>query len=124
MVGEITERMLHYQRRLEVVAEFAADLRQLGPANFLYADAEIWFAQGHRRIRRATGRIEPPGLFRLSQPYSRADQSLYARDVTVAPGFEAVTLIASVPLSTADWQPFVEGEIVAVSAGRVTPQVA
>lgn len=53
-----------------------------------------------------------------------ADQSLYTQSVTIAPGYQAVTLIASVPLSTADWQPFAEGEIVVVSAGRVTPQIA
>jgi predicted glutamine amidotransferase len=112
------------QARLGVVTEFTAELRQLGPANFLYADAEVLFAHGHRRIHRATGRIEPPGLFRLSQQCSMVDQSLHTEGVTVAPGFQAVTLIASVPLSTADWQPFAEGEIVAVSAGTVTPQVA
>ena len=112
------------QARLGVVAAFAADLRQLGPANFLYADAEVLFAHGHRRIHRATGRIEPPGLFQLSQQCSMADQSLHTRGVTVAPGFQAVTLIASVPISTAHWQPFAEGEIVAVSAGSVIPQVA
>ena len=111
------------QARLDVVAEFAADLRQLGPANFLYADAEVLYAHGHRRIHRATGRIEPPGLFRLSQQCSVADQSIYTQGVTVAPGFQAATLIASVPLSAANWQPFFEGEIVVVSAGRVTAQV-
>lgn len=112
------------QERLGIVAEFAADLRQLGPANFLYADAEVLFAHGHRRIHRATGLIEPPGLFRLSQQCSMAGQSLHTQGVTVAPGFQAVTLIASVPLSTADWLPFAEGEIVAVSAGMVTTQHA
>ena len=112
------------QERLGVVTEFAADLRQLGPANFLYADAEVLFAHGHRRIQRATDRIEPPGLFRLSQQCSMADQSLHAQGVSVAPGFQAVTLIASVPLSTAQWQPFAEGEIVTVSAGTVTTHLS
>lgn len=108
--------------RLGVVAEFVADLRQLGPANFLYADGEVLFAHGYRRMQRACGRIAPPGLFRLSQQCSTADQSLHTQGVSVVPGFQAVTLIASVPLSAAHWQPFVEGEIVAVSAGMVTTQ--
>ena len=111
------------QARLGVVAEFAADLRRLGPANFLYADAEVLFAHGHRRIHPATGQIEPPGLFRLSQQCSVPDQSLRASGVSVAPGFQDVTLIASVPLSTAHWQPFAEGEIVVVSLGMVATQV-
>ncbi|MDP2450002.1 MAG: class II glutamine amidotransferase [Hydrogenophaga sp.] len=110
------------QGRLGVVAEFVADFRQLGPANFLYADGEVLFAHGDRRTQRASGRIAPPGLFRLSQQCSMADQSLHTQGVSVVPGFQAVTLIASVPLSAAHWQPFVEGEIVAVSAGMVTTQ--
>lgn len=35
--------------RLAVVAELAADLRKLGPANFLYSDGELLFAHGHHR---------------------------------------------------------------------------
>lgn len=107
------------RQRLELVTQFAAELRELGPANFLYADAEVLFAHGHRRIQAATGHIEPPGLYRLSQQCSLPDQSLRAEGVAVAPGFQEVTLIASVPLSTADWQPLAEGEIVAVAGGRV-----
>jgi glutamine amidotransferase len=38
--------------------------------------------------------------------------------VSVAPGFQEVLLIASVPLTDENWQPFAEGELVAVSAGQ------
>lgn len=115
------------QQRLGVVTQFAADLRRLGPANFLYADGEFLFAHGHRRIHPEHGRIEPPGLFRLAQSGNTVEQSPpalgapAAPDPKAAPGLQAVTLIASVPLGDAAWQPFAEGEIVVVSAGMARP---
>ena len=108
------------EQRLHVVMQFAADLRALGPANFLYADAEVLFAHGHRRIHPASGRIEPPGLFRLSQSSSTAEQFPLAQSVAGEPDMQAVTLIASVPLDDRAWQPFAEGEVVVVAAGIVT----
>lgn len=108
------------QQRLGVVTGFAADLRRLGPGNFLYADAEVLFAHGHRRIHPATGRIEPPGLFRLALSGSTVEQDLHVQGAPGAPGFQSVTLIASVPLGSAEWQPFAEGEVVTVSAGTTT----
>ena len=44
---------------------------------------------------------------------------MQAHGVAVLAGHQAVTLIASVPLSTGDWQPLAEGEVMAVSAGEV-----
>ncbi|HEU4845466.1 MAG TPA: class II glutamine amidotransferase, partial [Burkholderiaceae bacterium] len=51
--------------RLAVLAAFAADLRALGPANFLYADGDALFVHSHQRIQRASGLIGPPGLWLL-----------------------------------------------------------
>jgi glutamine amidotransferase len=104
--------------RLSVVSQFAADLRQLGPANFLYADGDTLFAHGHRRIQAASGDIRPPGLFLLSRRCADADETVNASGVSVAPGFQEVLLIASVPLTDENWRPFGEGELVAVSAGQ------
>ena len=47
------------QERRSAVAGFAADLCKLGPANHRYADGDLLFAHGHRRIQAATGRIAP-----------------------------------------------------------------
>ncbi len=105
--------------RLSVVSQFAADLRQLGPANFLYADGDTLFAHGHRRIQAASGDIRPPGLFLLSRRCADANEPVNASGVSVGPGFQEVLLIASVPLSDENWRPFAEGEIVAVSAGKI-----
>ena len=67
----------------------------------------------------ASGRIEPPGLFRLAQSSSTVEQRPPAQGVAGEPGIQAVTLIASVPLDDQAWQPFAEGEVVVVAAGIV-----
>ena len=110
------------RQRLAVVTQFAADVRPLGPANFLYADGELLFAHGHRRIHPASGRIEPPGLFRLSPAFGVAHQPSSAQSAPAALTAQALTLIASVPLDGRQWRPFAEGEVVVVSAGRTSTQ--
>ena len=107
------------EERLSLISEFAADLRKLGPANFLYADGDALFAHGHRRIQPATGDVMPPGLFLLSRRCVDADESVIGSGVSVAPGFQEVLLIASVPLTEENWRPFAEGDLVAVSGGQV-----
>ena len=54
------------EARLQVVAHYAAELRKLGPANFLYSDGELLFAHGHRRTQ-SDGQIAPPGLTVLTR---------------------------------------------------------
>jgi predicted glutamine amidotransferase len=110
-------------KRLSVVSQFAADLRKLGPANFLYADGESLFAHGHRRVQPATGDVTPPGLFLLSRRCADADEPIHAGRVSVAPGFQEVLLIASVALTDEKWRPFAEGELVAVSSGQLVKVV-
>lgn len=105
--------------RLAVVTTYAKDLRELGPANFLYADGEVLFAHGHRRIQAVSGKIEPPGLFMLSRQCCHETDMFEADGVAVAQGYQEVTLIASVPLSDEPWHPLDEGEIVAISLGRL-----
>ena len=107
------------EKRLAAVAAFAAELRTLGPANFLYADGLTLFAHGHRRIQAATGKVTAPGLFLLPCRCAEGDSPIRATGVSVAPGFQEGVLIASVPLSSEAWRPFAEGEIVAISAGRI-----
>ena len=51
---------------LNVVVEFAAGLRSLGPANFLFSDGDALFARGYRRIQ-SDGAIVPPGLHMLAR---------------------------------------------------------
>lgn len=118
-----TSRVPPLDERLSVLSNFAADLRRLGPANFFYADGDALFAHGHRRIQSATNDIAPPGLFLLSRRCVDADEPIHASGVSVAPGFQEVLLIASVPLTDENWRPFAEGELVAASAGKLLDAV-
>ena len=105
--------------RMAVIQAFAAQLRALGPANFIYADGDVLFAHGHRRIQH-DGAIAPPGLFRLTRACAIAGAAAAASGVTIGAGeaMQELVLFASVPLTGEAWQPLREGEVVAVRQGR------
>ena len=106
--------------RMALLAGFAADLRKLGAANFLYADGDAVFAHGHRRLILPSGRIEPPGLWVLDRRCAPAD-SLPDRlaGVSLAHGDSAAVFVASVPITDEAWRPLQEGELLAVRDGEV-----
>lgn len=108
--------------RHEIVAHFAADMRSLGPANFLYWDGELLFAHGHRRIQ-AGGQISPPGLWLLKRTCPRDRDALLRAGASAANelGPQKLTLIASVPLTDEDWTSLGDGELVVVRDGEVLP---
>lgn len=104
--------------RFAIVASFARELRSLGPANFLYSDGEVLFAHGHRRKHADTGRVEAPGLV-LLQRQCEHDAGFTTSGVSIGGGRQAITLLASVPLTTEPWRPLAEGELIAVAQGRL-----
>jgi glutamine amidotransferase len=106
------------QDRLDVVRTFASELRTFGPANFLYADGEVLFAHGHRRIQ-VDGRITPPGLYWLQRRCTHEDDTLQTEGLRVGGGYQQVLLLASVPLSAEPWVALAEGETVAVCQGEL-----
>lgn len=71
------------EARLSVVSSFAADLRSLGPANFLYSDGDTLFAHGDRRRQAATTRVEPPGLVFLQRWCRRGAQGFVASGISI-----------------------------------------
>ena len=106
--------------RLSLLATFAADLRQIGPANFLYADSDVLFAHGHRRLKNGRGHTEPPGLWTLQQHCAAADSPpTQQAGVSIGEQERVSLLIASVPLTGEAWQPMPEGELVAVRYGQL-----
>lgn len=109
------------EERLSLVAGFATDLRKLGPANFLYADGDALFAFGDRRTQPGSAARAAPGLVMQSCACVDGKREICVRGLSISPGFQEVTLIASVPLIPADaiWRPFREGELIAVANGRV-----
>jgi predicted glutamine amidotransferase len=108
--------------RLAVVTGLAADLRPLGPANFLYSDGEVVFGHGHRRTQ-VDGTIAPPGLWCLQRACAVDTEALAPAGVTIEPaaGPQEITLLASVPVTDEQWRPLAEGEIVVVADGQVVP---
>ena len=112
------------ERRLDIVAAFAAELRALGPANFLYSDGDAVFAHGHRRTQ-ADGTVAPPGLWVLCRECAVDSDGSPPSGVTFENNGEgqAITLLASVPLTGEGWRPLAEGEVVVISDGRVICRV-
>jgi predicted glutamine amidotransferase len=104
--------------RFLIVSSFADELRGLGPANFLYSDGDLLFAHGHRRKHTDTGRVEAPGLVSLQKQCQNDQQSLVTSGLSIRGDHQLVTLFASVPLSSEQWVPLAEGELVAVARGK------
>ncbi|TAM85083.1 class II glutamine amidotransferase [bacterium] len=68
--------------RLDRVTRFAADMREMGPANFLYADSEVVFAHGDRRTQ-TDGSVTPPGLGSLCRKCAVDADALTRAGVTI-----------------------------------------
>lgn len=113
------DKLPELAERRAVVARFAAEMRALGPANFLYADGDAVFAHGHRRTQ-SSGAIRPPGLWRLERRCPVDRDALPGAGVTItSPEPQTLTLVASVPLTDEAWVPLAEGEVVTIKDGRV-----
>jgi glutamine amidotransferase len=109
-------------QRLAIVAAFAAELRLLGPANFLYADGDALFAHGHKRTQADHG-IRPPGLHVLCRHCAHETGTMSTEGLEISPresGEQDVVLFASVPLTDeAGWRALEEGEVIAARGGSI-----
>jgi predicted glutamine amidotransferase len=115
---------LTLQKRIEVVADFAARLRREGTANFLYSDGEIAFLHGDRREHQPDMPPTAPGLHFIIEhdPDERQPFSGHG-GVKVGGISHPVLLAASVPLTVADWTPLAEGELLVVRNGEILSRV-
>jgi predicted glutamine amidotransferase len=107
------------RERFLIVSSFADELRALGPANFLYSDGDLLFAHGHRRKHADTGRVEAPGLVFLQRRCQSDQEGFVASGLSIRGDNQLVSLFASVPLTSEQWQPLAEGELVAVARGQL-----
>jgi glutamine amidotransferase len=105
--------------RTACVADFAAKLRALGPANFLYSDGDVLFAHGHARTQ-SDGERRPPGLHVLCRSCRHDTDELVGLHID-GPRQQAVTLVASVPLSAEGWRPLEAGELLVLRDGAIVP---
>jgi len=107
--------------RLRIVAPFAAMLRGLGPANFLYCDSEVLFAHAHVRRHEGRAGLHPPALHVLQRSCPVEPEPVSAPGLSIRSAAEPqdVVLFASVPLTGESWVPLREGEILAAANGRI-----
>ena len=105
--------------RRAVIEGFAAELRALGPANFLYGDGEALYAHADRR-HQTDGTIRSPGLWRLAR-HCAHDGALALDGLQISAGAaeQDVLLVASVPLTTEGWIPFAHGEVLVAHDGVI-----
>lgn len=107
--------------RFHVFDTFCRDMAALGPANFLWLDGDTLFAHADRRQHETPQGLtppQPPGLCLLDlspDPMTAHD----CAGVTLEDLPERTILLASVPLSDADWAPLPQGTALALSGGRV-----
>ena len=91
--------------RLRVLLPFAAALRELGQANFLYADGDALFLHADRRSPGAGEPATAPGLHVVQRNCARG---------------QTVLLAASVPLTPEPgWRGLSRGELLAVRGGAI-----
>lgn len=111
--------------RFAAVSAFAARMRAIGPANFLYSDGVTLFAHGHRRTQ-SDGHTAAPGLWRLRRTCALDGDALRQAGVHLeSPSVpQELTLVASVPMSPEAWQPFEDGELLAIEVGDVVRDAA
>ena len=108
------------KRRIAVVAEFAARVRAIGAANFLFTDGDLLFAHAHRR-HNLPGHDWVPGLHLLTREAASEHQvraaglHVQGRDDKPSPA----VLLASVPLTPEDWEPLPENTLLVLQQGRL-----
>jgi predicted glutamine amidotransferase len=115
---QVDDTVPSVESRLEIVADFAAWLRPLGPFNFIYSDGDTLFVHSHCR-KQDDGSIRPPGLHLLVRSCNEQAVDLTQSGVLLAPIAQELVLVASVPLTDEPWEPINEGEVVALRKGLV-----
>ena len=106
------------ESRLQLIADFAAWLRPLGPFNFVYSDGDTLFVHSDRR-KQNDGTERPPGLHLLVRSDNEQAIDLTQSGVMLAPVAQELALVASVPLTDEPWEPLGEGEVIALRKGLV-----
>lgn len=107
--------------RLAILADQAAMLRELGPANFIYSDSHTLFVHADRRID-LDDDSELPGLFLLTRDCDEEMPDLTESGIRLPPMRQTLTLAASVPLTDEPWQALQRGTLLAIEDGRVVAE--
>lgn len=104
--------------RFGLVVGFAAHLRGLGIANFLYADSDALFVHSDHRTPPGSEEVLP-GLHVLARGCMEEVPDLSGSGVTLTTVQQSLTLVASAPLTDEAWQPLADGEVLAIRGGEI-----
>lgn len=106
--------------RYRILVGFAARIRSLGPANFIYSDGEYLYVHGDKRSQPGQEGFHPPGLYWICRTCIPGKQRkrISGIDLAFEEGEQKVALAASVPLTNEPWIPLSEGEIRIFRAGE------
>ncbi|MEM9331897.1 MAG: class II glutamine amidotransferase [Pseudomonadota bacterium] len=113
-------------KRLQIFAEFASEMADIGSANFLYSDSDALFVHGHRRIYEENGGFSEPRAPGLSMRNCVACQQGPEWDVEgchISMGHQKTMLFASVPLDEVGWEPLPERTALAAFKGEEIARV-
>ena len=108
--------------RRDVIEVFAAEARERGIVNFLYADGDALFVHSHFRLHPEDSSAKAPGLHLLTRTCAACDAGFEHPGIAIHPGAEGmveqvVTLVASAPLSDEPWRPLEVGELLVLRSG-------
>ena len=108
--------------RVDVFTAFAAEAAGAGTANVIYSDSDALFVHGHRRTLPDSDQVLR-GLYVLSRSCKEAVPDMSGSGVELTTARQAITLVASVPLTGEDWQPLVDGEVLVVRSGLIEHRI-
>lgn len=109
--------------RKQIITEFADQIGELGPANFLYSDGDALFVHGHVRTQ-PDGSVEAPGLHYISVTCDYGfGQSELASVKLESDQVQKVTLVSTTPLNEGDWTPMHEGDLLILKGGEIADSV-
>jgi len=109
-----------WKHTASILKSFGEQLATLGPANFLYSDSQRLYAFASKRCH--SDGLHPPGLYHNTRHCDQQQHSipcvgLSIQSVSVVA--QALTLIASVPLSDETWVPFEENQLLVIENGEI-----
>lgn len=108
--------------RFETFVRFAAEMRELGSANFLFFDGQYLFVHAdRRRFETETGVTEPrePGLNIRSFDTEHYGQAWEKSGVSIDEITGPLHLFASVPLNPEGWEPLPRGTCLMLRDGTI-----
>jgi len=110
---------LSIDQRINVIRNFAREFKAKGTLNFFFSDGDYLYAHSHKRTQE-DGIQRPPGLYllqRLDHHHDHDHQQVKGLRIHSEKIVPEMSLLASVPLTSEDWQPLDAGTLVVLRDG-------